>query len=539
MDELTDSELLRSYARDRSEPAFTELVRRHIDLVHSAALRMVRDSHLAQDVTQNVFIALAKNADRLADHAVLSGWLHRTAQYIASQTIRTDVRRRNREQEAATMNELLQSDSPWDAIEPHLDAALNELSEADRDALLLRYFERKSAHEIAVALCVSDEAAQKRVNRAVERLRELFSQRGIAVGAGALVVLISANAVQSAPITLTTQVASSALTTATFTTTAKVIAMTTLQKALVGTTLVAAIGTGVFEAHRASGLREQNLALQKQQAPLAAQIHQFTAQIQQLQQERNDATNRLAALQTRFAGLQQNNAELLKLRNESTQLRQDPTELAQIRNAQKNKTAAQAGSRNLFASQMGSSMTNAALRKLNTLKDKLALTIDQQQQLRTLLMSSTEAEVQAALSAATEKLSDDSRALLAQLRADENSQILALLTPEQQLAFQNLETQDAADDAQSFAQREVSSMQSELQLSDDQARAVLSILTILPAAQAGLSDATTSNATKLLNLTPHTNPGSNTYTGTNRRLPAIQTRQNPTSHHGPPDGQVH
>ena len=151
MNDQTDAQLLRAYAEHRSEPAFAELVRRHVDIVHSAALRMVCDSHLAQDVTQGVFVALASNAAQLTDRPVLSGWLHRTAQNIAAQTVRTDVRRRVREQEAAAMNELLaaEPDALWEHIAPHLDAALGELSEADRDAVLLRYFERKSASEMA------------------------------------------------------------------------------------------------------------------------------------------------------------------------------------------------------------------------------------------------------------------------------------------------------------------------------------------------------------------------------------------------------
>jgi len=150
----TDSQLLRAYAEDRSEPAFSELVRRHVDFVYSAALRMVCSSHLAEDVTQGVFLALAKNAAQIT-RLVLSGWLHRTAQNIAAQTVRSDARRRAREQEAATMNELLSTDPDapsrrsesqadvWEHIATHLDAALGELGEADRDALLLRYFERK------------------------------------------------------------------------------------------------------------------------------------------------------------------------------------------------------------------------------------------------------------------------------------------------------------------------------------------------------------------------------------------------------------
>src|SRR5438046_4264975 len=103
MNEQTDPQLLRAYAESRSEAAFAELVRRHVDLVYSAALRMVRDPHLAEDVAQGAFVALAQNARQLADHPVLCGWLHRTAQNLAANIVRSDVRRRAREEEAAAM----------------------------------------------------------------------------------------------------------------------------------------------------------------------------------------------------------------------------------------------------------------------------------------------------------------------------------------------------------------------------------------------------------------------------------------------------
>ena len=102
MNSLTDQQLLRDYCGHRSETAFAELVRRHVDFVYSAAVRMVRDTHLAQDVTQDVFVALAKNARQLTGRPVLSGWLHRTAQNLAANVVRSDVRRRVREKEAAT-----------------------------------------------------------------------------------------------------------------------------------------------------------------------------------------------------------------------------------------------------------------------------------------------------------------------------------------------------------------------------------------------------------------------------------------------------
>jgi RNA polymerase sigma factor (sigma-70 family) len=212
MNSVTDQQLLVDYAERHAEAAFAELVRRHLDLVHSAALRMVRDSHLAEDVSQGTFLALAQSAKQLTDRPVLSGWLHRTAQNLAANAVRSEVRRRAREQEAATMNELLSAtpDDSWEQISPHLDAALGQLSEGDRDAVLLRYFEKKSAQEMAEVLGVSAEAAQRRVSRAVERLRELFVGRGVTVDAGGLLVAISANAVQAAPAGLAVTVCSAA-----------------------------------------------------------------------------------------------------------------------------------------------------------------------------------------------------------------------------------------------------------------------------------------------------------------------------------------
>src|SRR5438876_3782405 len=213
MNNLTDQQLLRDYTEARSEVAFAELVRRHVDFVYSAALRMVRDSHLAEDVTQGVFVALAKNAAQLTNRRLLSGWLHRTAQNMAAQTVRTIERRRAREQEAATMNELLsaQPEAVWEHIAPQLDEALGELNEGDRDAVLLRYFERKTAREMAQTLGTSEDAAQKRVSRAIERLREFFAKRGITVGASGLVVVITSNGVQAAPVGLAATISSAAL----------------------------------------------------------------------------------------------------------------------------------------------------------------------------------------------------------------------------------------------------------------------------------------------------------------------------------------
>ncbi len=325
MNAQTDQQLLRDYAGNHSEAAFAELVRRHVDLVYSAALRMVCDSHQAEDVTQSVFVALAQNARQLTEHPVLSGWLHRTTQNLAANAVRTNVRRQMREQEAVVMNELIsgESDVTWEHIAPHLDTALGKLSEADRDVVLLRYFERKSAQEMAECLGITAEAAQKRVNRAVDRLRDLFAKRGVAVGASGLAVAVSANAVQAAPIGLALTVSTTAaLTGTTLSTTAiaattKAIAMTTLQKALVAASLSILAGVGIYEARQTSKLHDQLRAVQQQNAPLVEQL-------QQLQRERDAATNQLSSLDKQLAQLksEQRQAELLKLRGQVGTLRQ-------------------------------------------------------------------------------------------------------------------------------------------------------------------------------------------------------------------------
>ena len=325
MNDQTDPQLLRDYAEHRSEPAFAELVRRHVDFIYSAALRMVCDSHLAQDVTQGVFVALAKNAAHLTDRAVLSGWLHRAAQNIAAQTVRTDVRRRAREHEAATMNELLatEPDADWEHIAPHLDAALVELCEPDRDALLLRYFERKSSREMAQTLGTTEEAAQKRVNRAVERLRECFARRGVTVGESGLVVVISANAVHAAPVGLAITISTAAtLTGTTFATTAtatalKTIAMTTLQKTLIATIVVASIATPlVMYKNSATRQRAADESLRQQNDQLAS-----------LQAEKD----RLSALAGQTDNAKDRSADLLKLRAEAESLRKQTNALPRVR----------------------------------------------------------------------------------------------------------------------------------------------------------------------------------------------------------------
>ena len=332
----SDLDLLRQFARGNSQDAFAEIVRRHLNLVYSAALRQVRSPQLAEEIAQSVFADLARVAATpssplrggdASPHTGLTPWLYAVTRRTAIDAIRKESRRQLREQIAVEMNNMNATANDWTHIEPLLDDAMAALDETDRSAILLRYFENKSLREVGDALGASEDAAQKRVSRAVERLREFFSKRNVTIGAGGLVALISANAVQSAPIGLAAAIsaavvlAGTAVHTSTVIAATKAIAMTTLQKTLVAATVTASVavfaGAGIYEARQVAQLREQNQTLQQQQqAPLDEQI-------QQLRLERDDATNRLAGLRADNARLKSNpnEMELLKLRGEVTLLR--------------------------------------------------------------------------------------------------------------------------------------------------------------------------------------------------------------------------
>src|SRR2546429_7600740 len=198
---MDDGQLLQQYTRERSESAFGALVRRHIDLVYSAALRVAGgDRPLAEDVTQVVFMDLARKARGLPRDVLLAGWLHRHTCYTAAKAVRTERRRKTREQVAMEMRALDDNTEPaWELIAPHLDEGLNQLSACDRDAIVLRFLKRQDLRAVGAALGLSEDAAQKRVSRALEKLRGVLSRRGVALTATALASAMAAEAVAGAP----------------------------------------------------------------------------------------------------------------------------------------------------------------------------------------------------------------------------------------------------------------------------------------------------------------------------------------------------
>lgn len=320
--DMADNDLLGQFTREQSQDAFTELVNRHLNLVYTAAFRQVRSSQLAEEVSQTVFLGLAREAAKLRRDTLLTAWLYTVTHRTSVDVVRREARRQAREQIAIQLSDMNAPDAPWAQIEPMLDEAMNSLEDTDRAAILLRYFENKSLREVGQALGTSEDAAQKRVTRAVERLRDFFTHHRVTVGTAGLIAMVSANAIQAAPVGLgaaisaTASLASTAITTSTVATLTQTIAMTTLQKAAITAVVAVAIGTGIYQTYQSSVLREQVKTLEKQKKDQQALA-------EQAQRERDRITNKVAALSGENANLKKMPTEALKLRGEVGRLRQE------------------------------------------------------------------------------------------------------------------------------------------------------------------------------------------------------------------------
>jgi RNA polymerase sigma factor (sigma-70 family) len=204
-DVRNDAELLREYVQSGSREALGEIAQRYTDLVYSAAKRYTRDAHLAEDVAQAVFILLSQRAAKISEPGRLVGWLYQTTYFVAVNALKIQRRRRVHERAFAAQGKTMISDPEpdrWTEIAPVIDRAMAQLDGSSRDMLLMRYFQEKSVQEVATAMGLSVDAAQKRLSRALEKLRGKLGKQGVAVGASAAGTLLLEQSVEAAPVSL-------------------------------------------------------------------------------------------------------------------------------------------------------------------------------------------------------------------------------------------------------------------------------------------------------------------------------------------------
>ena len=465
MADPTDHELLTNFARTGAERAFATLVQRHVNLVWSAARRFTNDDSLAEEITQAVFIILAQKAGRISAKTILTGWLYQTARLTAANALKENRRRQQREHQAYMEATLTpdETNEAWQQLAPVLDEAMHALRTADRDAVLLRFFENKSLADVGAALGVTEDAARVRVNRALDKLRALLAKQGIKFGATAIATAVAANAVSAAPVTLAATITTAVLTGTSLT--LATIAMTTLQKIAVTAALTITIGGGLFAAKQAHDAQNAVRTLQAQQAPLAEQLHQ-------LQAERDRATNQIAGLKEELAKNEKNNSELLKLRGQTTQTQTALHELAKLQKSAAQQSGAMPA---YFTNAMAQGITmsekfkkKAAIAKLQRMKDKLHLTDDQAQSISNIMAKDIELNSQQVLNAMLGKQTPVDEQNYSNSLLNEDATIKALLTPDQLANYPDFKQAENISTAKNSAQAEVTKMMDEMDLSQEQ-----------------------------------------------------------------------
>lgn len=267
---IDDPTLLRRYIEDASQAAFSDLVRRHLPLVYSAALRRLNgDTHRAEDIAQSVFCALARDARKLARHPSLTGWLYTTTRNAVIDTLRRESHRRTREQEASLMHVSL-PDAPadWARLKPVLDDAMDHLAPDDREAVLLRFFQGQPFADIGATLHLTEDAARKRVDRALDKLRELLSRRGIPSTSAALAAVLGTEAIAAVPAHLTVSIAATATLSGGAVAGGALFALTKLQLALGAAVVFAGASGLLYQRNTIAELRSEIGQRQTQVAAL-------------------------------------------------------------------------------------------------------------------------------------------------------------------------------------------------------------------------------------------------------------------------------
>jgi RNA polymerase sigma factor (sigma-70 family) len=302
-----DAELIRRYAETHAEDAFAGLVQRHLKLVYFAALRRTDgDAHLAEDVTQTVFVTLAHHAVKLQQRTDLAGWLYVATRHAAANAMRTEKRRQAREQAA----EILQPNAAdgageinWNQLGPELDAVMDQLSERDRDAILLRFFENRPFVEIGSLFGVSDDAARMRVDRALEKLRALLVRRGITSTSAALSLGLVSQAGAAVPATLAASVNGAVLASFTLGSTGSTAAanLVNLMSTTKVTLCICALGLATLAGTGLAWKYHTDLNTFRATAPNPHEFAQLQERVRDDQKQLDDLQGQLAAANAHIA----------------------------------------------------------------------------------------------------------------------------------------------------------------------------------------------------------------------------------------------
>jgi RNA polymerase sigma factor (sigma-70 family) len=471
-----DSELLRRYVEEHSESAFTQLVDEHLNLVYSAALRETNGARaMAEDLAQAVFTELARKSPRLVGHPSLAGWLYTTVRHLAANLRRADHRRRCREEEAQSMNELLAEDAPdqaWHQIRPVLDDALHELNEAERAAVVLRFLENRSLREVGTAMGLQENAARMRVDGALDKLRGFLARRGVTSTVSGLTAALALGVVTPAPealaaIIASTAVASGAAAGSTTLTLMKLMSITKVS--LIGALVVAGIAVPAWQQTRLKQVRSENAQLQAREADLSGQqtdLASLRGEVERLRKVEADQTE-LAQLRQWQA---QTEPELLRLRGMAGVARRANADAETLR-AQLARQASEPGTNPVsgaMADAMNLAMDQQVESRLSRLKASLNLTPEQEQSAREILARQAQAMSAGMQQAFSGKFDKEELARLGKNAGNPDEQIKALLSPDQKAAYPNYQQEEAAYNARLAANSELMSLQATVGLTAEQ-----------------------------------------------------------------------
>ena len=330
MNTTPDSELLREYAVQHSEAAFGQIVERYSDLVYSAALRQLGSPDLARDISQSVFAEMARKARSLAarlnEPSSLTGWLYCATRYSALAHIRNERRRHAREKEAMeSVSTVPEPSTQWEHVGPLLDQAMASLSESDREALLLRFFRNLDFRSVGTALGVSDDTAQKRVTRSLQRLRDYFSRRGVSTSAAALATMLSANAIQAGPAglvaTLTTaSLAGAAVESSTTAGVLQVLVLPKLKAGIIGGVIAVSAVTSLVIQNRTNAQVGRTQTASQQTKAQYAQAQTENQRLAQMARPQPNNLETLAKLRDEVAALRSQAAGIAQLQDQRQQL---------------------------------------------------------------------------------------------------------------------------------------------------------------------------------------------------------------------------